>query len=151
MEKELLAAVIGGLIAIGGTLLSFWWRSAREARLINTAILAEISRLLSVIDEHEKWWSGCVQAGNTNYPLIPFSTDVYRQQARNIGLVKRDIVVQVVKFYGFVHYLNELQAVRAHYKAPANFDTQYQQALQLLLNDFRGAFDAAFARYGVGH
>ncbi len=149
MESQILAAIVGALIAVAGAAVSLRYRTRRETLLTNKAILSEISRLLFVIDRHEKWWNGCIQSKNTNQPLIPFSTDVYREQVKKIGVIDDSVIVHVVKFYGYVSYLNALQALRTQYASQQAFEQQYLQSLQTLLSDYRSAFVAAFKKFGV--
>jgi len=143
MEAPVTAAIVGGVIAIVGAVVSLGYRSAREKFVINKAILAEINRLLFVLERHEEWWSKCIESKNTDYPLIPFSTDVYRQQIKKVGVIDKSVIVDVVKFYGYVGYLNDLQSVRAQYNVRAEFDEQYLKCLRTVLEDYGNAFDNA--------
>lgn len=149
METQVVAAIIGGLIAIGGTLASYLYRTRHEKAVVNKAVLAEINRLLFVLDCHEKWFRGCIQSNNTNYPLIPFATDVYNEQTKKIGVIDESVIVHVVKFYGYVGYLNKLQSIRTQYASSAEFDKQYHQSLETILADYNKVFEAAFTKYKV--
>lgn len=149
MESEIIAAIVGGLIAVGGVAASHMYRTHHEKTVVNKAILAEINRLLFVLDRHEKWWCGCIQSENTNYPLIPFATDVYKEQMKKIGVVDESMIAHVVKFYGYVGYLNTLQSIRARYADPAEFDKQYHESLKTILADHKNIFEIAFKKYEV--
>ena len=149
METEVIAAIVGGLIAIGGAAASYMYRTRHEKTMVNKAVLAEINRLLFVLDRHEKWWRGCIQSKNTNYPLIPFAIEVYKEQMKKIGVIDESVIVNVVKFYGYVGYLNTLQSIRALYVSSAEFDKQYHQSLETILTDYSNAFEAAFKKYEV--
>jgi hypothetical protein len=149
METQVVAAIVGGLIAIAGAAVSYLYRTRHEKAVVNKAVLAEISRLLFVLDHHEKWWRGCIQSKNTNYPLIPFATDVYKEQTKKIGIIDESVIVHVVKFYGYVGYLNTLQSIRTQYASPTDFDKQYLQSLETILADYGKVFGAAFKKYEI--
>jgi len=149
METQVIAAIVGGLIAIGGGTASYLYRTRQEKIVINKAILAEINRLLFVLDRHEKWWRDCIQSKNTNYPLIPFAVDVYKEQTKKIGIIDESIIVHVVKFYGYVGYLNAMQSIRIQYASSDQFDKQYLQSLETVLADHGRVFEAAFKKYAV--
>ena len=56
----------------------------------------------------------------------------------------------VVKFYGYLAYINSLQSLRQQYiSAEKDFDTQYEASLKRLLDDFGGKFDRRFAGYHI--
>ena len=131
-------AVIAALIAFAATLGASWYDKYAEKKTTNKAILAEIHRLLAVVQEHVDWEG----RRDPKYPLIPFSTPVYTEQVKNIGWVHKGIVALVVKFYGYLGYINSLQSLREQYiSAGKDFDTQYERSLRRLLGDFEGKFD----------
>jgi hypothetical protein len=102
--------------------------------------------LLEVVQEHLNWEG----RRDPKYPLIPFSTPVYTEHVKNIGWVHRDIVALVVKFYGYLGYINSLQSVREQYiSAGKDFDRQYEASLRRLLADFGGKFDLRFAAHHI--
>src|SRR5207253_2829570 len=117
MNAQTIATLVGLLGVLAGFIL-FYWGKRLERQSVNKAILAEIRRLIDVICRHKKWWlEGCMKTGNTDVPLIPFSTPIYNEQAKNIGLLDRSIVAKVANFYGYVQFLNSLQVSRAGYLA----------------------------------
>ena len=149
METQVIAAIVGGLIAIAGAAASYLYRTRHEKAVVNKAVLAEINRLLFVLDRHEKWWRGCIQSKNTSYPLIYFATDIYKEQTKKIGVIDESVIVHVVKFYGYVDYLNTLQSIRSQYTSSAEFDKQYLESLETILADYREVFEAAFKKYEI--
>ena len=139
-------AVIAALIAFAATLGASWYDKYAEKKNTNKAILAEIHRLLGVVREH----MGFKGRKDPKYPLIPFSTPVYTEHVKNIGWVHKDIVALVVKFYGYLGYINFLQGLRQQYISNGkDFDTQYEVSLNRLLNDYGGKFDRRFAEYHI--
>lgn len=146
MEAPVIA-LVGSILAVAGTVFLFWRDKLLEKKSINKAILAEVQRLLQVIREHYDWPGRRDQ----RYPLIVFSTPVYHEHLKNIGHLDDDIVVLVVKFYGYLGYINVLQTLRPQYPSAADktpeFDKQYEQSLARLLQDYEGKFDQAFDRY----
>lgn len=73
LQPTVLVAVLGAIAA----LVRYVIIKSNERRSINRALLSEISRLLSVIVRHKTWWEECIKNGDTDLPLINFSTDVY--------------------------------------------------------------------------
>ncbi len=141
--------VIAALVAFAGAIALFVYRKNREEKSINKSVLAEIKRLLDVIQRHKKWWEGRIQAKDTNYPLIPFSHVVYSKQVANVGALKGSLVVRAVQFYGYLDFLNALQASRPQYIAAgksADFDQVYDGALKELLDTFGQAFADEFQK-----
>ena len=82
-------------------------------------------------------------------PLIPFSHVVYTKQVANVGALKGSLVVRAVQFYGYLDFLNALQASRPQYiaagKSP-DFDQVYDGALKELLDTFGQAFANEFQK-----
>jgi hypothetical protein len=139
-------AVIAALIAFAATLGASWYDKYAEKRTTNKAILAEIHRMLEVVRDHIHWEG----RRDPKYPLIPFSTPVYTAHVENIGWIHKDIVALVVKFYGYLGYINSLQSAREQYiSAGKDFDKQYEDSLNKLLDDYRGKFDRRFEKYDI--
>jgi hypothetical protein len=139
-------AVIAALIALAATLGASWYDKYTEKKTTNKAILAEIHRLLEVVQEHVGWKG----RRDPKFPLIPFSTPVYDEHVKNIGWVDKDIVALVVKFYGYLGYLNCLQRLREQYiSAEKDFNKQYDESLDRLLNNFDKKFDLALRKYNI--
>lgn len=85
-------------------------------------------------------------------PLIPFSTDLYDKQIENVGKLPRRLAEKIVKFYGFVKFLNQIQVTRNEFAAngrAANFHGFYLQELIRLMDKFGTSFDADFKRHGI--
>jgi hypothetical protein len=142
-------ALIGSLLTVAGTVYLFWRGKSAERRATNKAVLAEIHRLLCVVMPSHDRWPG---KEDPAYPLIPFSTPVYREHLKNIGGLDDDLVELVVRFYGYIDYLNSLQALRAQYIAGGKtqeFNDQYKKSLSSVLTDFNGVFKKGFEQYGI--
>jgi len=138
--------VIAALIALAATLGASWYDKYVEKKTTNKAILAEIHRLLEVVSDHVRWEG----KRDPKYPLIPFSTPVYTEHVKNIGRLDKNIVALVVKFYGYLGYINSLQDMRDQYISAGNdFNKQYDDSLKRLLDDFRDKFDLAFRKYNI--
>jgi hypothetical protein len=141
--------VIAPLVTFAGAVALFVYRKNLEKTSINKAILAEIKRLVEVVERHQKWWEERIQAKDTNHPLILFSHAVYAKQVDNIGALQGSLVVRVVQFYGYLDFLNALQASRPHYiaaKKSNEFDHVYNGALKELLKNFGQAFASEFEK-----
>lgn len=152
MVIEFYVAIVVASIAVAGTFLSIRYRNNHEARVVNKGILAEIHRLLYVIQSHKGYWDVWrIKKITANFPLIPFTTEVYREQSKHIGTIRIELIVKVVRFYGYIHYLNSLQSVRAKYKSSDTFDEQYSNSLQTLLEDYllNDTFSDAFTEFGL--
>lgn len=152
MNAQAIATLVGLLGVLAGFIL-FYWGKRIERQSVNIAILAEIRRLINVVCRHKKWWlEDCIKNGNTDLPLIPFSTPIYNDQAKNIGLLDRSIVANVANFYGYVQFLNSLQMSRAGYTAVNKlplFEQMYLEALETFCNINRDIFKQAFSDYGL--
>jgi hypothetical protein len=148
---EVYAAIAAGLFG----LLLFIFTKRLERESVSKALLAEIQRLRGVVAEHADHWREWIEKGETQkHPLVPFSCDVYTKHVENLGLVDREYVGLVVKFYGYLRFINALQGTQAkdwelHSNDPASFDRTYEASLNRLCDDFRGAFDHAFRKYGL--
>jgi hypothetical protein len=152
MNAQAIATLVGLLGVLAGFIL-FYWGKRLERQAVNIAILAEIRRLINVVCRHKKWWlEECIKTGNTDLPLIPFSTPIYDKQAKNIGLLERSIVAHVASFYGYVQFLNVLQMARAGYIAVNRlplFEQMYLDALETFCHVNRAVFKQAFSDYGL--
>ena len=118
----------------------YFIRKLWENSSVNKAILAEAKRLLSVAREHKKFWQERVADKTTSHhPLIPFSHVVYDKQVKNVGVIKRGLVAEVVRFYGYVDYINSFQALRKQYEDAGHtneFNKMYLRTLETLVETF---------------
>lgn len=139
-DATFLAAFITGVVALA----LYFFRNSRQDRSVNNAILAEIQRLLEVIERHRDFWDARVKDKTTDHhPLIPFAHIVYDKQVAQVGVVRGSKVSDVVRFYGYVDYLNKFQALRDFYDRTGNtdeFNTMYIGVLDRMLKMFRCTF-----------
>ncbi len=146
---SLLAVLITGYLSIR----LFYRRRETESQRVNKAVAAEIHRLLKyVIPPHKDWWKRCQDSNDEDLPLIPFTTPVYDEHAKNIGMLDDDFVATAASFYGYVQFLNALQKSRKGYiklNKLSMFVGTYQDALQNALDVYGNAFAAVFKRYGL--
>jgi hypothetical protein len=147
LDPAILAALIAGLSAF----ILYIVRKVSEKRAINRAVLAEIKRLVSLLENHKTWWLRLIADKDTNYPLIPFSYVVYKKQIKNIGELSPSLVAKTVQFYGYVDFLNALQASRDRYgpAKSAEFDQVYLKALLHCTGAFGKAFDDDFRKMQI--
>ena len=146
MDAAIWVAIIGGAFSIFAIFFKNW----NQERRVNIAVLAELQRLLTVLKEHEAWWEECVQKNDTAFPLIPFLTPIFDHHEKNMGQIDTTMVAKVVNFYGYVKFINLLQAERAHYTGKSKeFDHQYLAALKRIVRDYEGQFVDAFGRFGL--
>jgi hypothetical protein len=149
MDPQTIATLVSLLGVVVGISL-FYWGKRLERRSVNMAILAEIRRLLDVICRHKKWLEE--NTGNIDLPLIPFSTPIYNEQAKNIGLLDHRVVANVASFYGYVQFLNSLQMSKAGYVEVNKlqlFEKMYLDSLKTFCKVYGNLFDKAFLHYGV--
>ncbi len=145
---------IATLVSLAGVVVGialFYWGKRMERQSVNIAILAEIRRLLYVIQLHKKWLEE--DPVNINLPLIPFSTPIYNEQAKNLGLLDRSVAAKVASLYGYVQFLNSLQIARAGYVAVNNlqlFKKTYLKSLDTFGEVYGTLFDEAFLHHGLG-
>ena len=136
--------ILAAAIAFIGKILAGFWKDRVKSKCVTTAILAEIKRLLRVIQEHSKWWEGLRKSGDTGHPLIPFSYPIYRRQIENLGLLTPALAGKVAPFFGHLEFLNELQVSRERYAAAgklADFDQVYASGLRTVLERYSHTFD----------
>jgi len=152
-----LIAAIGSVLAvlITGfyTIILFNRRKQIERERVSKAIAAEIHRLLKfVIPSHKGWWQHCKASNDVDLPLIPFTTPIYDEHAKNIGMLDDDFVAPAASFYGYIKFLNALQQSREGHiglkKLPIIVAT-YEDALDAALQIFKDAFVNVFKRYGL--
>ncbi len=58
---------------------------------------------------------------------------------KNVGVIKRGLVAKVVRFYGYVDYINSFQALRKQYEDAGHadeFNTMYLRTLETLVDTF---------------
>lgn len=149
LDPAILAALIAGLSAF----ILYLVRKVSEKRSINRAVLAEIKRLVFLIESHKKWWQWLVEEKkDTNYPLIPFSHVVYTEQIKNVGELSPSLIAKTVQFFGYVDFINALQKTREHYinaAKSAEFDQKYLEALQHCTGLYGKAFDRDFRKMQI--
>jgi hypothetical protein len=144
-------AVIASLITVLGTsvygLRLFRQGKSLERQMVNKALLAEIKRLLVVVKQHLKWLG---ENRNLDLPLIPFTTPIYDEHAKNIGMLDDEFVAQAASFYGYIKFLNSLQKSRSDYLALNErelFYDMYLDALNRFCKNHEKDFDVAFKLY----
>lgn len=135
-----LAALVTGFVG----LILYAWKEWAQYRSVNKAILAEAQRLMEVIERHRDFWDERVKDKTTgHHPLIPLAHVVYDNQIANVGVVRGNKVAAVVRFYGYVDYLNQFQALRDVYDRSGNtdeFNRMYIGLLDRMLKSFRCTF-----------
>lgn len=122
-------AVLGGILGF----ISYEARKRAADNSVNRAVEAEILRLREVVERHLKFWKECSEKGTTSHhPLIPLSHPIFDKQVENLGVVRRARVAAVVRFYGYLDYVNQFQATREFYIKNGRsdeFDTMYIRVL----------------------
>jgi hypothetical protein len=120
-DASIWVAVLGFVFGMA----SFALRRLSSDRSVNNAILAEMHRVREAVRRHKEFWEGRMKAGATmHHPLIPFAHLVYDSQIANVGVVNRNRVEEVVRFFGYVDYINRFQALRPVY-ANAGFEDEF--------------------------
>lgn len=150
MNVAIWVAIIGGIFSLGSILVN----KRMEKRSINIAVLAEIQRLLHVLESHKGWYTNCSESEKNDLPLVPFDTPVYDAQIDHVGGIDRQVVAKVVAFYSYVKFINALQETRDKYPHTENlsgqrFCTHYASSLDNVIKQYGGAFDDEFTKYGI--
>ncbi len=136
-------AIFGAIAAV----VKYFWDDHRERTAVQTALLVEVERLIWVIRNHRKWFG----AGKPD-PLVSFSTDCYDQQVKDIGKLTSPLAIKIVKFYGYVKFLNRMQAARDEYHKAgldAAFNSLYVSQLAEFEDQFGAMFTSVFRAYGI--
>lgn len=131
-DTALWVAVLGFVFGLG----DFVVRRRSADRSVNNAIFAEMHRVREAVGRHRDFWEECMKSGTTSHhPLIPFAHLVYDSQIKDVGVVNRRRVEEVVRFFGFVDYINRFQAQRPVYAAAGlevEFNAMYLELLTRL-------------------
>jgi hypothetical protein len=134
--------VVIPLLTIAGGFFTYFIRKSMEDRSVNRAILAEVNRLITIVRRHYDWWEPL--KSHHSHPLIPFSYAVYKQHVKNVGVLERDLVGAVVQFYGYLQFINDVQARRKRFENTADFEGIYTRSLETFLDLFEHRFDEEF-------
>ena len=148
MNVAIWVAIIGGLFSI----LAVFYKNWTEERRVNIAVFAELQRLLTVIEEHKSWWEDRMKNNDTAFPLIGFLTPVFDQHGKDLGQIDITVVAKVVKFYGYLKFINSLQSERKNYISAGksnDFDQQYLDVLNRILSDYKAEFNDVFKHHGL--
>ena len=144
------SAVWVALIALIPVFAASWF----EKHSTNKAVLAEVYRLLKVVEQHRNFWQRCVDDHSTGRrTLIRFSYSIYSKQIKKIGVIRPRIVASVVEFYGDIDFVNSYQALKDDAQKTGHldeFDKAYIQFLSRILDDFGPPFRREFERVGIG-
>jgi hypothetical protein len=145
-NKETIAAIIA-IATFIVAIVKYFLDARTERQSIQIGFLVEIERLLSVIERHLAEYES-FKFG----PLIPFTTDFYDKQIQNVGKIEQSLIPDVIRFYGMVKFLNQIQASRAGYLAKVTqetYDGFYTAAIRGFLGQFKAPFAAHFQRFGI--
>lgn len=144
MEPQLLVAVLG---ILGPPLLAFlmwflrdWHIRSVERKAVTRSLLADVYRLVDVIDGHLKWWCDNIENKRTDQPLIPFSTEFFDLIKDKMTIITDENIIQdLVQYYGYIKFANafqEKQNVYQQRKKTDRFDRMYLSILLRLARDF---------------
>ncbi len=143
------AEVIAALVTAVAALITFVAGKYLVWKSTNNAVMAEVHRLLIVIDKHTVFID-TLSSGLQGHPLILFGYSVYKKKLKDVGILKTSLVLPVIQFYGYVDFLNQLQAAQPKYQGnEAAFKAIYRKSLDTLLNDYSTAFTKEFHRMGI--
>jgi rRNA processing protein Gar1 len=149
VAPAIVAAVIGFILS----LIRDERVRTTQVRSINTAILAEVQRLVEVVKRHkEEFWGKLSGPDKQIHPLIPFTYPIYKEQSKNIGQLTADVSGKVAKLYGYIQFLNSLQKTRESYLRATQFpefDKLYTTSLNNFLDEFGTQFDDDFRNFGL--
>lgn len=134
--------VIVPLLTVAGGILTYFIRKRSADKSVNRAILAEINRLITAVRRHYDWWESL--ESRPSHPLIRFSHNVYKEHVKNVGVLDKDMVGAVVQFYGYLGFINDLQAKRKRFENSSHFEAIYASSLKNFLDLFEHRFDNHF-------
>jgi hypothetical protein len=145
-------AIIAALLGLFGAWIKYLYDSWRKQKTINVTILTEVARLLEVSGGHLGWWQRKRKEKDTDQVMIALQTPVFDSQMQNLGDLDRRYAGAIVRFYGYVKFINSLQETQAHYRKRhkgAEFDERYEKAVSDLLKLYTETFRPAFDEYGI--
>lgn len=146
VDAAIISAAVGILLAVATGICTALWaafRKSRERKATRNAIMAEVKRLLDVIESHARWLKR-PDVILSQHPLISFRYSVFPKHIKSVGILEPAVVANVVQFYGYVDFLNGLQATRSQYHDQKLFERQYRRSLNNFLCTFRSAFTTHF-------
>lgn len=126
------AVVLAAWVAAAAAFVQFVIQKRTEAKAVNAAVETECHRLYDVLKIHELWWAERIRLRETDQPLISFRHAVYSSQIEKVGTLRSQDIRSIVRFYGYIDFLNALQSTLKAYKEQGKsdeFDLRYHQAL----------------------
>lgn len=118
-------------------------REEQELESLTRALAIEIAELVIAVGRRHAWWSEHVDPKvGWLPPLIVFSRDAYDQLRAKIDRLAPEVVAAIVRFHGYLHFVNAMHATREEYvkagRAGEFYDT-YKLSLETLLGDIAPA------------
>lgn len=83
---------------------------------------------------------------------LPLITEVFDRHVEHVGILDKHYLVDVVSFYGYVKFINQLVVAQKDYEAhgdSARFAEDHITLLEKAVARFHRQFDPAFRRYQV--
>jgi hypothetical protein len=150
LDGTIIAALLTSILSG----IAFFYRTHNEKQAVNRAVLGEISRLIDVVNGHNDFVKDVVEKSQTlaKCPLIPFFYVVYKKQIKNIGTLEVAVASNAVRFFGYVDFLNALQASKADYIGAGmelEFTKLYLHSLKNCLKSFGTVFNDSFKKAGI--
>ena len=117
------ATLLGGSIgAVVAATLAYVYgirNAGRQRKLerdnVTRALLTEVHALNSVLTLRLNWWTTKVDPAKWIPPLVEVAVDAYDKLGGNIGQLESALAQDIVRFYGYIRFINEFQKTRDEY------------------------------------
>lgn len=106
--------IAAAAVAVPAVLGYFYFTAQRnlEKKTVTTALDSDIRRLKDVLDGRLKWMD---KPQSHKLPFAPFYTALYDSHLNKIGMLEPSFAKWVVRFYGQLHFVNDLQKLQPQY------------------------------------
>ncbi len=150
-----IASLLGGSIgAVVAATLAYVYgirNTARQRRLerdnVTRALLTEIRALNAVLTLRLEWWTTQVDPKKWIPPLIQVAADAYEKLGGSIGQLDSPLAQEIVKFYGYIRFINEFQKTKDVYISNGRTEEFYSAYRSILTEHLAERGDSAFQEW----
>jgi hypothetical protein len=117
-----------------------------EVESLTRALGIEVAALVIAVAERHAWWLREWREDPAWLPpLVPFYAEAYDRLATRLESLPPPMVAAVVHFYGYLHFVNGLQAARDEYQRAGKHEKYFPAYAEAL----RDLFDVGRRALGV--
>ncbi len=132
--STILAAIVGGIIAIGGVFAGKIYERRKERKSLRAALRAEIQAILDIVERrhyiaHLSEFIEAIKAGSISFFERRVAKDydmVFRSNCGKLGLLPSETVAETVRFYYLVSSIVEDLVLLQDAAGSASLQTRYR-------------------------